>query len=340
MTIRNATALLQDAVTNGNASYDPTGALQVVYVTARDETSYYNYILPQLTAFEQQVTAGFGEMWAGQTLARASTNTAILANIQAAPQAVSPAIGFSTFDLRPFTPAVTTPAVTVGLIYLIIISFFSFAFYMPHHTKFIKTPGHRPLKFWQLILWRIFATILAYFFLSFAYSLISLAFKIPMNYPPGSHVEMVSPANHYYKATFFVYWMLNWVGMIALGLACENVAMIMGPPYVAIWLIFWVITNVSTSFYNIDLAPRFYYWGYAWPLRNIVEASRTILFDTHSRIGLNFGVLAAWCAINIALFPFAAYFMRTMMAKSAKKEQKKKEDHVDEKKFGAETKEA
>lgn len=56
--------------------------------------------------------------------------------------------------------------------------------------------------------------------------------------------------------------------------------------------------------------PHFYYWGYAWPLHSIVEGSRSILFDLHSRLGLDFGVLFAWCAVNIALFPFACYFMR------------------------------
>jgi hypothetical protein len=76
------------------------------------------------------------------------------------------------------------------------------------------------------------------------------------------------------------------------------------------WLIFWVISNVSTSFYAIPLAPEFFKFGYAWPLYHIVNASRTILFDTYSRIGLNFGVLFAWCAINTALFPFCCVFMR------------------------------
>ena len=78
--------------------------------------------------------------------------------------------------------------------------------------------------------------------------------------------------------------------------------MIIGNPWASIWLIFWVVSNVSTSFYAIPLSPGFFKWGYAWPLHNIVEASRTILFDTHSRIGLNFGILFAWAAINIACF--------------------------------------
>lgn len=42
----------------------------------------------------------------------------------------------------------------------------------------------------------------------------------------------------------------------------------------------------------------------------VVEAEHQLLFDLHSRIGLNLGVLFAWVAINTALFPFACYLMR------------------------------
>lgn len=60
----------------------------------------------------------------------------------------------------------------------------------------------------------------------------------------------------------------------------------------------------------------------------VVEASRSTLFDLHSRIGLNLGVLAAWCVVNVMLFPLCCYFMRwkTMRSKSWKEkesEQKK-----------------
>jgi hypothetical protein len=55
--------------------------------------------------------------------------------------------------------------------------------------------------------------------------------------------------------------------MIALGLACENVAMIVGQPWTGLWLIFWVITNVSTAFYDIEL-------GIDAPLRPIQNAAQ------------------------------------------------------------------
>ncbi len=211
--------------------------------------------------------------------------------------------------------------------------------------KLIQPQGHPPITFWQLILWRLFATLVAYLFLSLAYSLISLAFQIPFNNAPKPHTEVANNPNAYDNGSFVVFWMLNYVGMIALGLACENVAMVIGQPWMALWLIFWVITNVTTSFYDIDLAPKFYYWGYAWPLHNseftlicpsqclltywvdlnianlsvVVEGSRTIIFDVHSRIGLNFGALFVWVAINIALFPLACFFFRWKNMREQKK---------------------
>lgn len=45
-------------------------------------------------------------------------------------------------------------------------------------------------------------------------------------------------------------------------------------------------------------------------LSTVVEASRSILFGLHSRIGLDFGVLIAWGAVNTTFFPFCCYFMR------------------------------
>jgi hypothetical protein len=207
-------------------------------------------------------------MWAKQVLEQAASNTSLLSNMQKVPQAISPAIGVSKFNLQPVFPPVATPAITIELIYLIIIAFLSFTFYFPHHMKFVSSTGQRPLKFTQYIVWRWLATVTAYFLLSWAYSVISLAFQIPLSAPPGSHTEPAQPANKYHKASFVVYWMVNWVGMIAFGLACENVAMFIGQPWTALWLIFWVITNVSTAFYSIDLAHRFYCYGYAFPLHN------------------------------------------------------------------------
>lgn len=126
----NATALLMDAVANGNASYDPTGAIQMIIISARDETSYYNYIVPELQIFTQMLLSQFGPMWAQRLATNDSITKAMLAG---APSAVNPGISPLQIDLRPFQPPTATPSVTIGLIYLIIMAFFSFSFFLPIH---------------------------------------------------------------------------------------------------------------------------------------------------------------------------------------------------------------
>lgn len=256
----NATTLLRDAVSTGNSSYDPTGAVETIIVSGRDENSYYIYILPDLAILQTMALAEFGPRWVHE-LSSHSTNLST-----ASPQAINPGIGFTTIDLRPFTPAVAAPAVTIGLIYLIIIAFFTFPFLLPIHAQLMKPDGHPPLKIPHWLLWRVISNFVAYFFLSLFYSWVSLAFQIPFTNPSVPDTTATNNPNAYGQGSFVVFWMLNWVGMAALGLPCENMAMILGFPWSSLFLIFWVITNVATGFYPIDLAPRFFRWGYAWPL--------------------------------------------------------------------------
>lgn len=223
----NATALLQAAVDQGNTSYDPNGAAQVIYVSARDQNTIPTYVVPQLTGLEKGITSQFGAQWAQSVM---ENSTIPRDNLSKVPQAVSPAIGFTTYDLRPFGPANVTPAVSIGLIYLIIIAFFSFTFFLPIHLKYLSPRGHPPLHFHQLIIWRWFATTAAYFLLSLGYSFVALAFQVPFSNGPASPTEPAINPSAYGKGTFVVYWMINFVGMAALGLCCENVAMALGQP--------------------------------------------------------------------------------------------------------------
>lgn len=138
---------------------------------------------------------------------------------------------------------------------------------MPIHAQLIKpSASNPPLKVPQWLIWRILSNIAAYFFLSLFYSLVSLAFGIPFSNSPVPDTVPANNPNAYGKGSFVVFWMLNWVGMTALGFPCENMAMVLGFPWSSFFLIFWVITNVATGFYAIELASVFYRWGYAWPL--------------------------------------------------------------------------
>ena len=56
--------------------------------------------------------------------------------------------------------------------------------------------------------------------------------------------------------------------MIQLPLSCDVTLILREKQWAAMWLVFWVISNVTTGFYSLDLAPAFYKWGYAWPVHN------------------------------------------------------------------------
>jgi hypothetical protein len=111
----NATAMLYSAIQNGNTSYDPMGAMQLVYQDARDDTNWYDFLQPQLSMFMTEAISMVGREWAQMVLRNASDPTT-LRNMQAVPQALSPAVGFSQYNLRPFYPYVAIPAVSIGLI--------------------------------------------------------------------------------------------------------------------------------------------------------------------------------------------------------------------------------
>jgi len=227
----NATAMLYSAVQNGNASYDPMGACQLVYQQARDDTNWSSYLFPHIQQLLTQATSMVGQQWANRILQQATSNQTLQENMVQAPQALSPAIGFSMYNLRPFYPYVAIPAQSIGLIYLIIVSFFSFSFYLPIHFKYLKPDeGHPTLKFYQLVLWRWCATISAYFMLSLAYSFISMAFGIQFygSIPHTGDPTQVTPtidgyknANAYGHGAFPVYWMLNFLS-VGFPIFCSN----------------------------------------------------------------------------------------------------------------------
>ena len=311
--LSGASSRLRNAVATADATYDPSEACETVYVSARDATTLNSYVVPALETLQMEAQATIGRLWAQELFSDPSVNTTALAVV---PQAVDPAISFTSVDLRPYGPPQVTPWVSVALIYLIIIAFFSYTFFMPTHTHFInEMEGHRQMRFHHLIIWKYCSTLGAYFFMSLAYSLVPLMFQVPFDHPHASPVEAVTHANAYGRGTFPVFWMTNFIGMAALGFACENVAMFIGQPWTALWLIFWVISNVSTAFYPVPLAPGIYQYGYAFPLHHVVNATRTLLFDVHSEMGLDLGVLVAWWAVNTALFPFAAWWLRHKVCK-------------------------
>lgn len=57
----------------------------------------------------------------------------------------------------------------------------------------------------------------------------------------------------------------------------------------------------------MELLSNFYLWGLAWPLRHNLIGSKAVIFGTKNLLGLNFGVLLAWCGVSVVLQPFTIW---------------------------------
>lgn len=246
----NATARLQSALqssSSGSASsYSASSAITFLYAEARDLSAFSQALIPWVTPFSQSFTSQFAS-----TLIKNISNgqSYSLANIaQSSPQLLAAPVLITNTNIRPLDNPLGIAVIQVGLLYLLIISFFQFNFIHPIGMQFIKD-----IKMLHFIVARLAMSFFAYFFLSLFYSLISLAFQLDFTKTFG-------------RSGFVVYWMCNFLGMAAVGGASENIATILlavFPPLIGFWLIFWVVSNVSPTFYSIPLMNDIYRYGYA-----------------------------------------------------------------------------
>jgi hypothetical protein len=62
---------------------------------------------------------------------------------------------------------------------------------------------------------------------------------------------------------------------------------------------FYVLFCVTATHRSL----QFYKYGVGFPVANMSQAVRTIIFDTKSHLGRNFGVLLAWTVSNSFAMP-------------------------------------
>jgi Protein of unknown function (DUF3533) len=82
----------------------------------------------------------------------------------------------SVSNVSPFEPLVGGAGTQVGLIYLIIVSFFGVLFYAPVHFQFA---GKIPVR--EYYAYRLVTPLLSYFFLSLLYSVLSVIWGVNFN---------------------------------------------------------------------------------------------------------------------------------------------------------------
>lgn len=260
------------------------------YETGRDFISMNSFVTPPVG----KVISRWLAVGSAETMNELANGTSSIV----ASQPLQPTL----YDFAPYTnPVVAAPA-QFGSIYMIILTFFQFQFFSEIYVAVAKL-GLRPAHF---LAYRYISTIFAFFLLSLFFSLVSLALQVDFTLAFG-------------RGGFVVYWMVTFLTCVAVGLMNEIIGMvfiIVYPPMIGFWIIFWVVINVSPTFAALELSPGFFKFGYALPIFNSYEITKVILFNTwKGLIGRSIGILLTWCAVLSLLHPIMSMFFGISMMK-------------------------
>ncbi|KIY45431.1 hypothetical protein FISHEDRAFT_66994 [Fistulina hepatica ATCC 64428] len=250
----NATSNMMSAIASADSSYNGTNAITAYGVEARNENAYRELISPIIIATLSEICEDIALQVVSEHASFNITRVAI-----DAPVLLVQPIWYSIDNLRPFDIPVASAITFVGLIYMLILSFF--------------------------ILF---------------YALLSRAFQVNFNSKFG-------------HAGFIVFWMLNYVAMLALGIALESMITVLTVRFIPFFL-----TNVSIAFMPMEVLPHLYRYGYAWPFYNVSHGVRTVLFSTRNELGQNFGILIAWTVLSCITLPLFQWLVRRKEVNAAR----------------------
>ncbi|KAG7660640.1 uncharacterized protein J8A68_005906 [[Candida] subhashii] len=198
---------------------------------------------------------------------------------------------FSYLDLRPPRSAAVLGPSELGLIYAQLFSFHQFNFSFEIYS-FMRSK----LRFKQFIIYRCILSQINSLILSLVYSLMTIAFQVPVNVAFG-------------RSGFLVLWMFMYLFMSASAGINENVVNVIftydRKEFIAPWMILNIVMNISTTFAPFVLMPGVFRYGYALPMFNTYENLKVVFFDTwKGTLGRNIGVLVAWIVVMNVLLVF------------------------------------
>ncbi|KAJ1018596.1 hypothetical protein NDA16_004878 [Ustilago loliicola] len=305
----DATAKLEQARANGDTSWDPRSLVSVSYATSRNFQVVPSMVLAPATTTLNKALAQLSSQLARQYLSSIAGNATAINNLANAPQIIATPIVLNNHDLRPYNVPVAIAVLVVGLIYLCILAFIATM------ANFGARQGLQPfLKYRSLVALRMCAPLVWYFFMSLMVSLLNIPFDVPFG------------RTFSYGAGFMTWWSVTFVGMCVLGFVTECAISLVGPRFIGLALVLWIIVNVSTSNLPIDLSPSFYRYGYAMPFYSIRQIYIKVIFDVGQRIEILkwFGILWAWLAVILLTFPLWIRMEQKLALKACQAQQNAK----------------
>lgn len=300
-----ATESLYNSLTDPNSPpFNSTAFFEVMFESGRDPTNLRAAILPVMEALQAQFVEYFSSEYLPTLIKNITTTEGISLNdIPPINLANAGLMEFAEIDYRPFYDRVLLAPLQVGLIFTLILTVLQLTLYSPLHAKMARVfkPKH-------LLIYRYTISWATYFILSLFFCTVSAIFQIDFTKAFG-------------KGGFVIYWATTFLVMLALGGVNENALSLVvayKPGLIPLWMIFFIILNISPSFYPMVLNNQFYRYGYAMPLHNGVDIYRVIFLDVErGKLGRNYGILAAWVVFNHAIFPFIMKIAGTKMKNNA-----------------------
>ncbi|KAH7335972.1 hypothetical protein B0J17DRAFT_769740 [Rhizoctonia solani] len=293
-----ASSTLYIARAYGDYTYDQTKAVTLYIEQARSENAVGQLVSPIATEILDKTLRDFN----------ARDIAAYIRAIRAHPDAVETSLEspsalagawWRTVNLRPWNAAVASPMTIVGQIYLTL-----FAFMITVASHRARQNLEPQLTYKSLVLLRIGLPLVAYIPLSTSYAMLGLFFSAPFD------------AKFHSGGGFFIYVAYTYMDICALGLACEAAMSILRPDHMTLFLVSWLVVNISTPIEPPEMQARWYRYAYGMPFYNHALAVRTILFDTKNLLGRNAGVLFAWIGLSMVTIPLLIWVQRKPTTKN------------------------
>lgn len=326
----NASQLIYRSLATANfsltASGEITELIDVVYESGRQYSALSQYVSKHISQIEDVWLSSYVSQMIYEPIIKSLNDTqrlALLANNNTISILASkPA--FNIIDLRPSPSSAVLGPSELGLIYALLFSFHQFNFSLEIYN-YIRTK----LKFRHYLVWRFVASQINCLVLALVYSLITIAFQVPTNVAFG-------------HSGFVVLWMFMYLYISASGGINENVVTVIlafdQKVFLAPWMIFNIVINISSTFAPFVLMPGFYRYGFALPMYNTYEALKVVFFDTwKGNLGRNLGVLVIWIVVMNIVLVFNVQWANNRARriatekKEAEKEKKRLENEAKEK---------
>jgi hypothetical protein len=114
----NASMSLTDALSVGDAAYDPSSSVMIYYATARQQVTVHDYVHVTIIPIVEQILAQAGISHTSSFLSNITDNSTALSTSLICPQCLATPFSFTKIDLIPFSNLTSTYTVTSLLIYV------------------------------------------------------------------------------------------------------------------------------------------------------------------------------------------------------------------------------